>query len=52
MPVVMINKDAKHTLEMPAIEDQEPVQTLGATVRTNRSATPFASHSILPNNFD
>jgi len=28
MPVVVINQDAKHLVEMVMIEDQEPVQTL------------------------
>ena len=40
--VVMRHKDVKDPLKMPVIQDQLPVQHSERTVRTNRSATPFA----------
>ena len=42
MAVVMTDEDTKDVLEKLAVEDQEPIQTLRANVRTNRSATPLA----------
>ena len=37
MAVVVVDEDANHLLEMLAVEDQEPIQTL----RANRPYEPF-----------
>jgi hypothetical protein len=38
MPVVMVDVDPEHSLEMLSPDDQQPVNALGATVRIQRSA--------------
>jgi hypothetical protein len=42
MRVVAAGEDAEHALEVAAVHDQEPVEAIGPTVRTKRSATVFA----------
>jgi len=38
MLVVMPTVDAQHMLEMSATEDEHPIEAVGRTVRTQRSA--------------
>ena len=38
---VAVDEDPQHTLKMASVHDQQPVEALGRTVRTKRSAIAF-----------
>jgi hypothetical protein len=42
LTVVVVDVDVKHALEVAAVEDQQPVETLGAHRADERSAIAFA----------
>jgi hypothetical protein len=42
LAVGVVDIDPEHVLEVAAVEDQQPVETLERTVRTKRSAIAFA----------
>jgi len=46
VPVVVIDVDAQDALEVPAVEDEQPVQTLGAA-QSARSAPRSRSPLVL-----
>jgi hypothetical protein len=39
--VVVVDEDVKHSLEVPLVEDEEPVEKLRSAVRAKRSAIAF-----------
>ena len=46
MAVVMVDEDANDLLEMLAVEDQEPIQTLRPNRPYDRCAIPIAIPSL------